>query len=156
MLDVLSGRHFVRSRNGQPWTFCQDSISSSTDCGNFWQIVATFGNFWQLLADCGNFWQLFATFCRLWQVLADYGNFWQVLADCDNFWQLLVTFGRLWQVLVTFGRLWQVLASFVKFWQKILFGSFPASRIHHTYTKDADSHSQGPQSTPTGTGGEPV
>ena len=24
MLDVLSGRHFVSSRNGHPWTFCQD------------------------------------------------------------------------------------------------------------------------------------
>ena len=57
-LDVLSGRihvrRFVRSRNGQPWTFCQDSISSSTDCGNFWQLLATFGNFSRL-------WQLFAT-----------------------------------------------------------------------------------------------
>ena len=91
MLDVLSGKHFVRSRNGQPWTFCQDSISSSTDCGNFWQLLATFGKFWQIVA----------TFGRLWQLLATLGTF----------WQLLTTFGRLWQLLVTFGRLWQLFAT---------------------------------------------
>ena len=61
MLDVLSGRHFVRSRNGQPWTFCQDSISSSTDCGKFWQIVATFGKLWKLLVFCW-FWMVFDVF----------------------------------------------------------------------------------------------